>query len=629
MADVLYFDVESHSADDRWKMTPEEFVRLGQFAWNDGPVELSPGVEDVRDMILAADLVVGHNIHDFDLSVIFGKDSTVPLELALDKKVFDTWTHATIVNPAPNVYTNRDGQKVFDGAKPEKAKKWYALDNQAFQLGVEGKIGDLKAMAKEFGGFGEIPIDHPPFVEYAIQDVIVVREVAKKLKALSEKVGMTWEYAWREQKFAAINAQMARNGFKLDIVRAQDRVEELRQKREAYMEMLIRDYDYPTKGKAPWQSNDGKAATLRILNDFGINPEKIKDWPRNKPTKKAIEEHGDKTKGSLQLGGKVLQEFTEGTPAEEVGEALAQLMGMRTLAELALSCLQPDGKVHPDVATLQRSGRSSIQKPGLTVWSAKGKGAVEKSYFIASPGRKLVEMDYSAADARIVAAYSGDAKFAERFEDGKDAHEITGRLVFGEAYDTDPKGYRDASKPLGHGWSYRAGVTGLVRAAGKKLTALGLDPQKTAKDFITTMDTGYPLIGKWQQRVTQEGEKGWVTNDWGRRMMIDFYTDKWGRPRSRAYTQAPALYGQSGTREIMVDGLIKIAHDNLEVITWLVATVHDAVIWEIPEEHLDWAPDWILERMSTKFRPKHAIGQTMDFPMEMGPPADNWMDANH
>lgn len=624
MADVLYFDIETGSADDRWRRDRYDFTRLHQFAWNDDPVELTTDLDELIDHLRNADLVVGHNIQAFDLSVIFGKDSTEPLEMALNKKVFDTWVHATLVNPAPDSYTNRDDRKIYDASKPERAKVWFSLDNQAFQLGIDGKIGDLKAMAKKYGGYDKIPVDDPDYEKYAIQDVVVARDVAKALKEKTLETVVTWDYAWREQKFAAINAQMSRNGFRVDVVKAQDRVEELSQKKDKFLGYLVDEYDFPTTGKKPWDSAKGKEAIVQILTEKGVDPSKIKAWPRNPPTKKEPDKPG-----SLKLGGEVLVEFTEGTEAEEVGQALAELKGMRSLAELALDCLQPDGKVHPDVDTLQRSGRSSIQKPGLTVWSAKGKGAVEKSYFIASEGRKLVEMDYSVADARIVAAYSGDAEFAKRFEEGADSHEITGRLVFGDAYDDNPKVYRDASKPLGHGWSYRAGVGALVRSAGKKLLALGLDPAKTAKDFIEKMNAAYPLIRRWQDRVTQEGDTGWVVNDWGRPMRIGFYQTEWGAMRSRAYTQAPALYGQSGTREILVDGLIKVAEDNLEVITWLVATVHDAVIWDIPEEHLSWAPSFITDRLATKFRPKSPVGQTMDFPMESGTPADNWQEAGH
>src|SRR5690606_22870319 len=155
-----------------------------------------------------------------------------------------------------------------------------------------------------------------------------------------------------------------------------------------------------------------------------------------------------------------------------IGKALAEVMGHRSLSQLTLDCVQPDGKVHPEISAVQRSGRKSTTNPGLTVWTSRGEGAVEKSYYIPdNEDERLVAFDYSQADARIVAAYSGDVEYAKRFEEGVDSHELTGRLIFtGETvqqedgeeffiphYDDDPVENRKTAKNLGHAYSYRAG----------------------------------------------------------------------------------------------------------------------------------------------------------------------------
>lgn len=613
---VCYFDIESHNAEKRYDMAPEDFGRLYQYAWNDGPVILTTDLEEMREQIRKADMSVAHNGHAFDLTAVFGKDSIEPLEIAMENRFLDTMVLASIVNPAPYMFTMRNGRKVFDGASPERAKTWLSLDNQCFQLKVPGKIGSLQDLAKKYNppktkvsdlDYSLIPVDDPEFVEYAIQDVVALRDLARKLIDMNKNgFVVPWAYAHREQQFAAINAQMSRNGFRVDINLAQKRVEELAIKREELMTRLVEEYDFPTEGKSPWASSAGKEATEKILKSYGLDVHH-KSWPKT-------------PKGAPQLGGKILIEMTEGTDAEEVGTMLAELKGQRSLAQLALDSTFSDGRVHPEVTTFQRSGRSSLQKPGLTVWTARGEGAVEKAYFIASEGHKLVEMDYSNADARIVAAYSGDAAFAQRFEPGADGHEINARIVFGEDYDNDPKNYRQASKGMGHGWSYRGGPKALAKAVGKMLTALGLDPIETCRTFIDRMNNEFWRVVRWQDRVTKEGESGWVVNDWGRRMMVD---------QGRSYTQSPALYGQSGTREIMVDGLIRIANDDINVLRWLVATVHDAIILDVPESEMNWAPEWIKERMETTFRPAHAIGLAIPFPMEIGPAGSSWHECSH
>src|SRR5690606_24770579 len=97
-----------------FSMKPEDFVRLiGYKTVGDKEVTITTDLEELKEKILEADLVTGHNIHAFDLRAIFGPGSDVPLELTKAGKVFDTWTHAILVNPAPAVYTDRFGNQAI------------------------------------------------------------------------------------------------------------------------------------------------------------------------------------------------------------------------------------------------------------------------------------------------------------------------------------------------------------------------------------------------------------------------------------------------------------------------------------------------------------------------------------
>src|SRR5690606_29494589 len=112
--------------------------RIGGYAWGrTGKPQRTTDLEEMRHVIRSADIVVGHNIHAFDLNVVFGKDSTEPLEMALENRIWDTWTHATLVHPAPDSYVGRDGVTRYV-TSPEQAMPWFSLDQQAYQLGVAG-----------------------------------------------------------------------------------------------------------------------------------------------------------------------------------------------------------------------------------------------------------------------------------------------------------------------------------------------------------------------------------------------------------------------------------------------------------------------------------------------------------
>lgn len=596
---VLYLDIESHDSNLVWDMDPDEFVRLIQYAWgSNGEVRTTTDREAFLELIREADMVVGHNIHAFDLTALFGKDSIEPLHMAAAGKIFDTFVFANLAFPAPAVYTKRDGKRA-SATKPEQIMAWLGLDNLAFQLGIDGKLGDLKALAKKYGGFGNIPLDDPEFYEYALQDIRVLQELTHELLCIKEPDA----YDWREQFNAAIDAQNSRNGFRVDIAAAEARVSELSIRRQVLLEDIQERYDFPRKGKAPWATAAGKAAIMKALEGFGITPETHPQWEKTKT-------------GNLSLGGDALKDLcrTASEEAQEFAAVLAEIKGQRTLAQQALEHAHKDGKSHPSVTSLQRSGRKSTTKPALTIWSAHGEKAIEKSYFIPdSDDELLVELDYSNADQRIVAAYSGDEVYLERMEEGFDGHEMSGRLLFGDdQYDSNPKMYRQVAKPAGHGWAYRATWKTVMKATGVK-------PQQ-AQNFCAGMDARYAKVVAWQNRMSSLGEIGYLTNDWGRRMVVE---------SGRSYTQSPALMGQSGTREIVVDALIRMYHADVRLLTWLKAQVHDALVFSIPKADLDWAVPLIRECMETSWQPSDGSGQLIHFPVSAGTPSTDWQKAGH
>lgn len=604
-AKVLYFDIETHNEGKQWGMTPREFFRLGQWAWGPtGEVHLTTDYDEFMEQIEQAEGLVGHNIHAFDLSVLFGTDSHQPLLLAQQGRVFDTFTYANLALPAPREFVTRDGKTVKTVTHDGKTlvggvRKWLGLDNLSYQLGFEGKIGSLQDLAKKYNppktkvadlDYGLIPTDDPEFSAYAVGDVKALQEVATALLVAKTPD----DYDWREQLFFAINAQFTRNGFRVDVERAEARVRELAERKAALLSELEDKYGFPTEGAMPWRSAKGKEALFKILADHGITEETHPHW-----TKTAT--------GNLSLGGDALIELTEGTEAEWLGEALAELQGQRPLAQQALDYVQPDGRVHPDMTAIQRSGRTSTTKPALTTWSAKGPKAVEKEYFIASEGRMLMEFDLSNADQRILAAISGDPEYAKRFEPGVDGHEINARIMFGdEVYESDPTHYRNEAKAPGHAWAYGSG--------SKKLAWLTGLPLETLERFVDGMAETYPILTDWQLDVRRRAEDdGFTVNRWGRTMIVE---------PDRAWTMTPALHGQSGTTEVLKDGLIRMLERDVRLILWTIGTIHDAVVMDVPENELSWVPDAVRASFEVEIN-------GVKFPLETGVPAKDWFRCGH
>ena len=297
--------------------------------------------------------------------------------------------------------------------------------------------------------------------------------------------------------------------------------------------------------------------------------------------------------------------MTEGTQNEDLGVALAELMGQRSLAQLALENVHEDGFVHPDITSLQRSRRFSVSNPGLSVWTAHGPGAVEKSYFVPdADDHVLYEMDFSAADARVVAAYSGDKRYLRDMTDESfDAHAQTARWCFGEEYDTDPKEYRQRAKPVTHSIPYGAG--------GKRVSATVGISLSDGYDVIKKFERTYPSVAKWMNKARDEGKRGVLRNAWGGVLYLE---------PGREYTQSPALFGQNGTRELLVDGLIRCRDAGL--LRYLKITVHDAVVFSFPEEDHERLKREAEACFTTKFR-------GVPFPLASGQPAHDWYRAGH
>lgn len=572
--DVLIFDTETLSSAHRWNTHPQDFFRLGQYAWGEGEVVLTEDFDEMAEALRSASLVIGHNIHAYDLSYILGDD-------AMKVKTFDTFIHATCVTPAPDRFLNSRGVIQLSNS-PGSAMAFHSLENTCFTFGIPGKHGDLREMAKRHGcDIGEIPMDDE-YREYARQDVVAARELARAMLSVAEPT----KYEWREQEVAAINAQISRNGFRVDRDVAEARVRELQRRKDALLVDLVMDYGFPTQGKQPWRSNAGKQAILEILGKDAENLPKTK-------------------KGAPSLSGDAIKSVTTGTENEAMGEALGELLGQRSLAQLALDNTHEDGFVHPDITSLQRSRRFSVSNPGLSVWTARGPGAVEKSYFVADgDDHVLYEMDFSAADARVVAAYSGDKRYLNDMTDESfDAHAQTAQWCFGSQYGTDPKGFRQRAKGVTHSIPYGAG--------GKRVSEMVDIPVNHGHEVIKKFGRTYPSVARWMQSSREEGKTGTLRNAWGGVLYLE---------PGREYTQSPALFGQNGTREILVDGLIRCRDAGL--LRYLKITVHDAVVFSFPKDNHEDLKRRAEACFTTKFR-------GVPFPLTSGKPAHDWFKAGH
>lgn len=636
--DTLFFDIETHTIHERYAMPPREYFRLGGYAWGESEeIHITEDYDEMLEVLRRAGVRVGHNIHAFDLSVLFGVDSIEPLRMAREYGVFDTFTHATLCMPAPYKYTDYKGRPQTV-TKPEQARKWFKLANLAHHLKVPGKLLDLNELAEHYEyefqpilkkdgtpgkrtrkirkddiccGYGHIPLDEndpdperamdaKTFREYLRDDVRAARHVARAML----EFGPLDAYAWREQASAGVLAQISRNGFRVDQEATQALMHEQDWTAAHTLDMLRDKYGMPVDRKKPLATKEGKAAILEAMKELGLSTNGL-----------------DRTDtGGLSFGGDSIKkacgyvetnkgfEAPEGIRPEvrEFADALAALAGQRSMPELTWSSMHPDGKVHPEIASLQKSGRNSVTDPGLTVYDIRYKHLLLPD----SDDHALLSCDYSNADARVVAALSGDLSFAVRFQPGQDGHLINAYAVWGkDTVDSDREYYRNKmSKRMGHAWGYRVGPRTLHTNTGIA--------ESVCKKFLDGLNRAFPGVVAWQNAVVDKARKlGYVRNLWGRKMKVD---------PQRVFTQAPALEGQGGTTEILKDAFLEMPD---RIICMIKVPVHDEVIYSVPL--LTWDEDvaTIVKCMTSRMDPPG--GQPIDFPVGTSKPARNWAECDH
>jgi P4 family phage/plasmid primase-like protien len=593
----VVFDLETADAEQLYDHPdPRAFVRIAGRSTAEGVV-VDTGPDAVVESVLSSQRVIGHNIVHFDLPALARVDDRVDvLTMTRDRRVLDTMITESVLHPILN---DKSAGAVA------KAAKWFKLDAVCERRGIGGKVDEIARLAKLHGGFDQIPVDDPDYRTYVAGDVGATRMLAGLQAAeIAQLSPVRREYLWREHRVHAIAATMGAQGFLVDRGLLDERFWQAYGRKQSLSRSLIARYGIPTTkadgkpAESPAATKGGKEAILGAFDSLGVNVAAMETTP----------------KGAIAFGrepmGRLAEAYAEHPHAEEItalAELVADVNGVRTVYGTALEALRADGRVHPEVATFQASGRWSVRKPGLTVFGKRNGRHVERAVFTAAPGNALFAIDLSQIDSRSIAVHSQDHAYLDLFRPGLDAHEIVARMVWGDAaYDADRKTLRDRVKAITHGLPYGMGL--------EKLVATTKVPEVEAQRVIDTMNERFPRLQAWKDEVREQAASGELDNGFGRIMMCE---------PSRAFTQGPALIGQGTARDLMMECLLNLPDF---CVRMLRAQVHDEAVFEVPlaladqivpriEQafNFEWAPD-------PSFRPVQIVA-------EAGKLGTSWADC--
>jgi|GEM_PF-400320 len=532
--ETVVFDLETGSAEHLHVTDNPDFVRLAAYSINGAePMTTTDIAGELIPLLEHADMIVGHNVVQFDLPALqrlYGLDVESLIEAG---KVHDTLILSRL-------------------AAGGTTKLSYSLDAVAARCGVDGKLlrnGEtaLKALAKRYGDFTKIPVDNPEYVAYALQDVRAnVAVYNTMLPAACDAVSE--DYLRREHEKMYALSVVESHGVCVDSAKVEAFLAEEAAIKAEIRTWLVDTVGISDEGKSPWASAAGKQAIADYLDRFGVAAPRTATGAISTSTKalnQLAEEHADVSE-VVQLAEKMEALLQSSTPAATIKKYLH------------------GDRVFPSIRSNQVTGRLSTTKPGMTVFGSRNERLIRQREMILpdNTDQVLISVDLSQIDARCMAAGSGDTKNAELFAPGRDAHTEMAIRVFGDA------ARRSDAKRLAHAANYGMGPKSFAANAGIS--------ESEAEYQLNRLHSEFPELENFKTYLRNHAETlGWVATGFGRRVAVD---------RAKAYTQAPAAYGQGTARDVFLEGVLNLTKEILEMIRIFV---HDEIVLSVPRDRAE------------------------------------------
>ena len=301
----------------------------------------------------------------------------------------------------------------------------------------------------------------------------------------------------------------------------------------------------------------------------------LKGWPRTAKTGQLRTKADDLRRFAGLYHGTLLERlFDTLADHKKIGKYLSSF-GETLITKANLS---RDGRIHPSfnigaakTVRFSSSNPNVQQIPRDTI--LLGEDTSVRASFKAGLGRKLVSLDYSGIELRVLALLSGDKQLLEDMVEG-DVHLEVASTIAGEAVDKGTKkgkALRQAAKAVSFGIIYGIGAPGL----GATMRV----PMTTAQKYIDFWATRYP--DAFQLRYDMMDEVAHTRYI----RMVDGRTIYMGKtPDLPKCANYPV---QSASLSVMARAITrhKITLDELRVIkrqrmTRMIATIHDALIDE-------------------------------------------------
>jgi DNA polymerase-1 len=233
--------------------------------------------------------------------------------------------------------------------------------------------------------------------------------------------------------------------------------------------------------------------------------------------------------------------------------------------------------------TVTNTGRLSSTDPNLqNIPIRTEEGRLIRTAFVPEKGCKLISIDYSQIELRLVAEMAGLKRLQEAFKNNQDIHALTASEVFGIPLAEVNSERRRAAKAINFGIIYGISGFGLARQ-------LGTD-NSTASAYIKTYMQRFPELAAYMADTKAFAKKhGYVETLLGRVIHVPGITSKNGAERSFAERQAINAPIQGTAADIMKLAMIAVDRviQQQKMPAKILLQVHDELVIEVEENAVE------------------------------------------
>jgi len=292
---------------------------------------------------------------------------------------------------------------------------------------------------------------------------------------------------------------------------------------------------------------------------------------------------GKQTKTGYSTNEAVLQSLIG--EHEVIGKILEYRENQKMLSTyvdplLKLAKQDPHSRIYTSfIQTGTATGRLSSKEPNLQNIPVRSElGRSVREAFIAKEGYKLVSIDYSQIELRLLAHFSGDSALVEAFNHGEDIHLATAVKLFGEE---DAKAKRHFAKAVNFGLLYGMGPKKLSEDTGVTMN----EAKEVIKSYFATFPTVKSFIEGIQERVKVDG---YVETILKRRRIFD-YENANGMQKAGMLRESVNTVFQGSAADLIKLAMLEIDRmiQEEELDAAMLLQIHDELIFEVKKEQVD------------------------------------------